>query len=148
MQKPSDVVAALVTKLRSIPELVAELSGEDSRIYAYEDVYPTSGTLIEAIYAAPSPSVMVAYSGWALQGTGPIQHAVSVYVRPAPDGSYIDLTRLMVYGVPAGQPLPMINCEINDNLDPMELSGGCTRQTDEAGFEYWLLTATFNEKWG
>ena len=40
MINPAELVDGLVTKLRDIPELVAEMNGDPGRIYAYHDAYP------------------------------------------------------------------------------------------------------------
>ncbi len=151
MVKPSDIVAALVALLRSIPDLVAEMGGDEERIYGYLDVYPVNVNRRNAIHNMPTPSVMVVYGDWGEDEFGagqPFSHSVTVYVRPPDGGCYSDLTRLLVYGVPSGQPLPMVNITVLDDLQPMKIEGRCGPDLDAEGVEFCALNVRFLEKWG
>lgn len=148
---PTVVRDALVTALRSIPGLVSQLNADAENIRAYEDVYPQNTNLAAAVHDMVPPSILVAYQTWGeteFGGGMPIRHRLSIYVRPAVDSSYSDLTALFVNGIPAGQPLPMITATIHADLDPMRLDGDCVRELDAEGVEYWILNVSFNEKWG
>ncbi len=75
-------------------------------------------------------------------------HRLTIYVKPATDSSYSDLTALLVNGIPAGQPLPLIRAKIHGDLLPMRVEGECGREVDADGVEYWTLNVSFIEKWG
>ncbi|HWQ55165.1 MAG TPA: hypothetical protein VN442_15870 [Bryobacteraceae bacterium] len=80
----SVLVNNLVAILRDIPELVVEMGGEESRIYAYHDQYPKNISLTHAIHSMPAPSIMAVW-----QGTGPgsfggfdvWKHQVTLFLR-------------------------------------------------------------------
>ncbi len=151
MIAPTEVRDALVAALRAVPELVAQMKGDAGRIAGYEDVYPQNTNLPAAIYGMVQPSILVAYEAWGAAEFGggqPMKHRLMVCVKPATDTSYSDLTALLVNGVPAGQPLPLITTTIHDGLDPMRVEGECSRELDADGVEYWTLNVSFIEKWG
>lgn len=148
---PSALVAALVAKLRLVPELVTGMGGDATRIYGYLDVYPQNTNRMKAVHSMPSPAVMVCYDDWGEGSMGPgapINHSLSIYVRPADGAAYADLTTYLVAGVPAGQTLAMCNVTILDDLDLMRIEGRCGPSLDEEGIEFCSLKISFNEKWG
>jgi hypothetical protein len=148
---PAEIVDALVVLLRGIPELVDSVGGDEEKIFAYVDQYPQNVNLPRAIHVMPSPAVMVAYQDWGEGSFGagqPINHRLTIYVRPAVESSYSDMTAILVNGIPSGQPLSLINATIKDGLDPMKIEGRCGRQLDAEGVEFWELNISFNEKWG
>jgi hypothetical protein len=151
MMLPADVVDLLVAQLRAIPDLVTELGGDPGVISAYVDVYPSATNLPKAVTTMRSPSILVVYDSWGI-GSGdsshPFNHRVEIYMRPRDGGSYSRLSSLLVNGTPDGQPLPMINVQMNPDLLPMAIEGRCTRELDSEGVEYWLLSISFNETWG
>ena len=57
MIDPSEIVDALITLLRDIPDLVIEMGGDPERIYAYHDQYPKKVSLTHAIHQMPAPSI-------------------------------------------------------------------------------------------
>jgi hypothetical protein len=63
MTNPGLLLAAVISAMRSIGPLVTELGEDESNIYAYTDAYPAESRIINAIYSAPRPSIMVAYGG-------------------------------------------------------------------------------------
>lgn len=151
MIKPTDIADALVALLRAIPDLVDEMGGDEQRISAYPDVYPYNVDLQKAVHDMPSPSILIAYRDWGEGSMGkgqPINHLLTIFLRPGAESSYSDLTTLLINGIPAGQPLAMINAEVHADLDPMRIEGRCGRQQDAEGVEYWELNISLNEKWG
>jgi hypothetical protein len=151
MMLPANVVDALVAKLQVIPDLVAELGGDPGAISAYVDVYPSATNLPKAVTGMRSSSILVVYDSWGTGSEGgfhPINHRVEIYMRPRDGGSYSTLSTHLVNGIPAGQPLPMINLMIDSGLLPMAIEGRCTRELDSEQVEYWLLPISFNETWG
>lgn len=147
MVNPSEIVSSLVSLLKTIPDLVELLGNNSERIYAYLDIYPQNVNLQKAVHDMESPSVMVAYQDWGIEG-GPIIHHLTIYMRPGTDTSYSDMTLLFVDGVPAGSPVALINASIHDDLDLMRIEGRCARQLDSEGVEFWQLDISLNEKWG
>ncbi len=154
MVNPSELIDALVSKLRDIPDLVGEVGGDEERIFAYHDQYPARSRLQDAIYAQPSPSVMAVWQG-SDQGSrgdfGAWQHHVSLYLRAKeeyaepPDG-YYRLYRLICEGVPAGgDGQTMINTTVHDSCDPLREVPRIARQLD-GPFDYFEIQMSFIEK--
>jgi hypothetical protein len=145
--KPSDITAAIVTLLQAIPDLVEAMGDDEERIYAYDDTYPVSVNRSDAIRNAPSPSVMVMYrsTGEAVAG-GVWTHRVSLYLRPQDGGSYSDLAYLIFSGVPTGQSLAFVDCEVHSGLDPMRFEGEAAPVVDEEGVEYMEVNLRFEER--
>jgi hypothetical protein len=151
---PSEIVEALITLLRDIPDLVAEIGGDPERIYAYHDRFPDKVSLEMAKYEMPAPGVMVAWQGTRLGDRGGFnawKHDYSIYLRAKPESGnppagYYKLYRLIVKGVPAsgdGQPLQYTtvhaSCEPMDDIPPIQ------RQTDAAGVDYFEISMSFTE---
>ncbi|MBX5496672.1 MAG: hypothetical protein IRZ15_15160, partial [Bryobacteraceae bacterium] len=57
------LVDNLVALLRDIPELVAEMGGDEQKIFAYHDQYPKRASLAAAIHEMPAPGIMAAWQG-------------------------------------------------------------------------------------
>jgi hypothetical protein len=151
MVDPEDLVDELVALLRAVPALVTAMGEDATRIYGYDDEYPQTTNLPRAIHKMASPSVMVVYAGFGIGSMGrgqPINHAVTICVRPGPDASIFDIGKLLVDGTPTGQAVAMIYLTVDTALDPMEVEGRYNRQVDAEGVEYWELNISFNEKWG
>ena len=55
MINPAEITNSLVSLLREIPELVAEVGGDPERIFAYHDLYPKRVSLELAKYQMPAP---------------------------------------------------------------------------------------------
>jgi hypothetical protein len=111
MINPAELVDLFVAKLRAIPELVAEMEGDDQRIYAYHDSYPKRVSLPLAIYEMPVPAVMVAWQGTTPGTFGASEawkHNISLYLRARetfaadPPSAYYKLFSLIVNGTPNG----------------------------------------------
>ena len=151
---PSDLIEALVAKLRDIPDLVGEVGGDEERIFAYHDRYPDRSRLMDAIHQQPIPSVMVAWQG-SDQGSrgdfGAWRHHLSLYLRAKeeygdlPDG-YYRLYRLICEGVPAGgDGLRMIDATVHDGCDPLMEVPRIARQLD-GPLDYFEVQMSFIEK--
>jgi hypothetical protein len=154
MINPAEIIDALVSLLRDIPELVDEVGGDPERIFAYHDRYPRNVSLEMARYEMPSPSVMVAY-----QGTGPgsfgtsevWKHEISISLRAreeadegaAPAG-YYRLFRLITKGVPASVNQSLNNATVHASCQPMD-TPAMRRQTDAAGVDYFEIAMSFTE---
>jgi hypothetical protein len=60
---PEVIMAAVVTKLQSVTELVDELDGDVDAIRAFVDRYPSQTSLDQEIETAPVPSIILGYQG-------------------------------------------------------------------------------------
>src|SRR5690348_17044531 len=109
MINPAELVDNLVTALRSIPDLVAEMDGDTERIYAYHDRYPKRSNLAHAIHQMPAPAIMAVWQGTqpgSFGGMDVWKHQVTLYlrVRETADSetpAYHRMFRLITKGVPA-----------------------------------------------
>jgi len=152
---PSEIVDALVALLRSIPDLVEELGGDENSIFAYHDRYPKNVSLARAIYGQPSPSVMVAWQGTALGSEGSFaawRHSISIFLRAAEDAGdeipagYYTLYRLILKGIPeAGDGQPMLYTRIHESCNPMDDIPSIQRQADAEGVDYFEIQMSFTE---
>ena len=153
MIDPSALVSNLVTMLRDIPDLVAEMGGDPERIYAYHDQYPKRVSIAHAIHQMPAPSVMAVWMGTSPGSFGGVdvwKHQIMVYLRAKetfdgePPTAYYRLFRLLTKGVPAGVGQPMLNTTVHPNCYPMDLPL-IQRQTDAEGVDYFEVHITFTE---
>jgi hypothetical protein len=106
---PAELVDNLVALLRDIPELVAEMEGDEQRIFAYHDQYPKRASLAAAIHEMPAPGIMAAWQGTSPGSFGGVdvwRHQVTLYLRARetfdgdPPTAYYRLFRLITKGVP------------------------------------------------
>jgi hypothetical protein len=153
MIDPSILINTLVSLLREIPDLVAEMDGNPERIYAYHDQYPKKVSLALAIHQMPAPSIMAAWQGTAPGSFGSNdvwKHQVSLYLRARetfdgdPPTAYYRLFRLITKGIPASAGLPMINATIHPSCYPMDVPS-IQRATDAEGLDYFEVNMTFTE---
>jgi hypothetical protein len=153
MIDPSTLIDALVALLRDVPDLVAEMSGDGARIYAYHDQYPKKASLALAIHQMPAPAIMAAWQGTAPGSFGGVdvwKHQVTLFLRARetfegdPPTAYYRLFRLITKGVPAGAGVPMLNATVLPSCYPMDLPS-IQRATDADGLDYFEVPMTFTE---
>ncbi len=153
MIDPSVLVDNLVDLLRDIPELVAEVAGDEERVFAYHDQYPKRSSLANAIHQMPAPSVMAVWQGTApgsFSSAEVWKHQVTLYLRARetfdgdPPTAYYRLFRLITKGVPASAAVPMLNATVHPSCHPMDLPL-IQRQTDAEGLDYFEVPITFTE---
>lgn len=148
----SELVNNLVTRLREIPELVTEMNGDASRIYAYHDQYPKRSSLAVAIHQMPVPAILVAWQGTVpgtFGGMDVWKHQVTLYLRARETADseappYYHLHRLVTKGVPASADAPMCNLTVHPSCYPMDLPA-IQRATDAEGLDYFEVPITFTE---
>jgi len=149
----SALVDSLVGLLRGIPELVAEMNGDEQRIYAYHDLYPKKVSLAFAIHQSPAPSIMVAWQGTAPGTFGGVdvwKHQLSLFLRSRetrdtdPPTAYYRLFRLITKGVPDSIGVPMLNATVHTSCYPMDLPS-IQRATDAEGLDYFEVNMFFTE---
>lgn len=153
MIDPAQLIDNLVALLRDIPDLIAEMGGDEQRIFVYHDQYPKRSSLAAAIHDMPSPSIMAAWQGTAPGGFGGFdvwKHSVTLYIRARetfdgdPPTAYYRLFRLITKGVPASAGVPMLNVTVHPSCYPMDLPL-IQRQTDAEGLDYFEVPITFTE---
>lgn len=160
MIDPGEILEALVTKWRLIPDLLTELTppGDvsltpEERIYGYHDLFPHQSSLPVAIHKMPAGSVMLVWEGTGIGG-GRMEvwrHQFAAYLRlrvhaeeePTPP-TYYRMFRFLTKGVPTGQDQPIINLTVHANCQPMDLPS-LARDTDAEGLDYFKVTLTFTE---
>jgi len=149
----SELVDSLVALLRDIPELVAEMGGDASRIYAYHDQYPKRSSLALAIHQMPAPSIMATWQGTvpgSFGGSDVWKHQVTLYLRSRetldgdPPTAYYKLFRLVTKGVPAAAGAPMLNVTVHPSCYPMDVPS-IQRSTDAEGLDYFEVQISFVE---
>lgn len=153
MINPADLVDNFVAMLRDIPDLVAEMSGDDGRIFAYHDQYPKRSSLANAIHQMPAPSIMAVWQGTqpgAFGGMDVWKHQVTLFLRARetfdgdPPTAYYRLFRLITKGVPGSAGVPMLNVTVHPSCYAMDLPL-IQRQTDAEGLDYFEVPVTFTE---
>lgn len=153
MINPADLVDNLVALLRAIPDLVAEMGGDEQRIFAYHDEYPKRASLATAIHDMPAPGTMAAWQGTTPGGFGGVdvwKHQVTLYLRARetfdgdPPTAYYRLFRLIAKGVPSSLGVPLINATVHPSCYPMDLPL-IQRQTDAEGLDYFEAPLSFTE---
>jgi len=153
MIDPAQLIDNLVALLRDIPELVAEMGGDEQRIFAYHDQYPKRVSLATAIHDMPAPGIMAAWQGTAPGGFGGFdvwKHSVTLYIRARetfdsdPPTAYYRLFRLITKGVPVSAGIAMLNATVHPSCYPMDLPL-IQRQTDAEGLDYFEVPITFTE---
>lgn len=120
MRNSGDLITAIVTKLKAITGVITEMGGDNSRIFAYEDEFPTSLNLQKAIYEMPDPAIMVIWNG-----TGPTgaryevwAHRFSLALKAA--NKFSALCAAISNGVPTGgDGLNFRRTTIHSDCDPI-----------------------------
>jgi hypothetical protein len=150
---PSEIAEALVAALRDIPDLVAELGGDETRIYAYHDRFPDRVSHERAKETMEHPAIMIVWMGTRLarreQHTA-WEHRFSLFLRAKPEtgdppDSYYKLYRLILTGVPAkGDGLEMQYATIHPDCLPFG-EPGMDRTIDTVGVDLFEISLSFDE---
>src|ERR1035437_8873937 len=151
MIDPYELVDDLVTALQDIPDLVAAMGADKTRIFAYRDTYPKKVSLVHAIHTMPAPGCMAVW-----QGSGPgsfggmdvWKHQVTLFLRvgqPPPPSAFSPLFGLITKGEPVTTgDIQMINLTVHASCYPMDLPQ-IQRQTDAEGLDYFEVPLSFTE---
>ena len=155
MINPAELIDALVDMLRDIPELVSEMGGDEERIFAYHDRYPTKVRLEQAKNLMLHPGMMVAYEGVepGLFNASEIwQHKLSLTIRAGEESdyespaAYYRILRLVVKGVPTvGDGVAMNYATVHASFHPFGSGFRMERQTDAEGIDYFGALLIFTE---
>lgn len=150
MVDTNDIIDALITQLRDIPDLVTAVGGDETRIFAYKDAYPGSVSLREAVYSQTTPSVMVAFEARKRDKNGEwptVRHDLLVIVRPSSVSGYATIAALITEGTPTTAALPMYILEIHADCLPFGVDlPELQRESDANGIDYYTLLLSFKEK--
>ena len=151
MINPAEILDALISKLREIEDLVEEMDGDATRIYAFHNLYPKESNLAHAIFTQPVPSILAVWNG-----TGPgsfgrneaWKHHFALYLRARETdeatASYARLFRLLTKGVPPSTGLALQYSTIHDDCLPMD-TPTIHRDTDQESLDYFQVDLTFTE---
>jgi hypothetical protein len=153
MIDPAVLVDAVVSALRNIPDLLAEVAGDPERIYGYKDRPPDNVSLDEAIYRMPARSVMVAWQEMAPGNFGQSEvwkHQISIFIRAddskdlnASSSSFYRIFRAIWKGQnSAGQTLA--DYPVHNSFYPMDVPT-IRRTPDVEGVDFFEVTTTFTE---
>ena len=152
MINPSTLAGALVSKMRAITALVTDMGSVSDRIFAYEDQFPTSTDVREAINAMKAPSMMVVFDGTAQarrQGREVWQHRFSILIR---GGKPTDIWTHFVNGVPTGQGTDGLNIrrtEIHSSVYAMDtptIQRQVLMVSEFASLDYFQIQISLIEK--
>jgi hypothetical protein len=152
---PTDLLFALVRKLRDIQPLVAELNGMPELINPYVDVYPENTSLDAALHHLRNPEMVVAFVGMTPSTYGQIQvqaYQYNGYFRagadvPNPAGSATRIMNALLWGLvsenqqplqyqPSESWVPGVHLLIRD-LPVIQ------RQQDREGLDLWTVSFEF-----
>lgn len=149
MINPADLVAALVTALRDIPAYVTEMNGDASNIFAYEDQFPTTASVQQAIAKMTPPQTMVVFEGTS-QGNFDRnevwKHRISIIQRAY--GKSTTLWHLFVNGIPASGTQRLFYTNILSTCMPMDIPSVQRVPllvSQDAIIDFYQISATFTE---
>ena len=149
----SEIITNLIAMLRDVPDLVTEVGGDPTRIYAYHDQYPKNVSLAHAIHAMPAPAIMAVWHGTQPGSFGGVdvwKHLITLFLRARetfdgdPPTAYYRLFRLIAKGVPTAAGTALENATVHPSCYPMDLPS-IQRQTDAEGLDYFEVPLSFTE---
>lgn len=142
---PSQLIAAIVALLRDTPTLVTALNGDATRVRAYHDQADDVPNLAEAVYAMPSPSLLVVLGDISPVSLGQGSsdgYEVEIYLR-GPALFQSDGRELILDGEPAsGGGNPFRYLSPVTWVDPPD-AGSYQALEDSEGQDYRLLSLTY-----
>lgn len=153
MLKPSTIVDAVVTSLKTIPDLVTVIT-DSTRIYAFHFMYGKEASLAQAINRMLQPSVMVVWSGTMggnFSGYQIWKHHIDIYFRTPntanmdPAIAYEDVFWLMMNSAVNSGSLNIRQIELlPGQLDLME-TPSAHHMIDEEGQDMFVAKCVFGE---
>ena len=117
MTNPTDIVSAVVNKLKAIPGLVALLTSS-SQITGHSQSFPAK-TFQEAIYEISPPAVLVAWRGLTSTRMG-LSHTILIAMRPGSGVTAGQMIAAILDGVPTGAPTKFLFDEPHSALSHPE----------------------------
>ena len=144
MTNARELVDNFVALLRQIPELVAEMDGDSSRIRAYHDSFPEASSLESAVHTMQAPGILVAWMGEEPGSIGELQayrQRLRVCIRAR---NYYKVCGLLRHGVPTSIGVPMIRATVHPSCLPMDLPRS-ERRTDAEQLDYFEVDVSFLE---
>ena len=145
MLNPRIIADAIVSALRTIPDLVAAMAGEASRISAYHYLYGADNRLDLAINKMKPPSILVVFEGTQpgdFDGSTIWKHHFCVYIRVATAAnmvlplSYEDIWTLIVNEPVNGGAQNIRSVNLVDGVDIMD-TPGIIHMLDEDRMDYF-----------
>jgi hypothetical protein len=161
MINPKTILGEWVTALRSCPDLVTAIGGDDNNIRPFMEGLADHNNLRLAILQMPPGSILVAWNGTTPRrltgGALHFAHRFSIYLRAPEQNStatYADLFWLLVSAIPTGAPSwsSLLHFQIDPDCYPMDLDlPSAQRNTvvvsaDGATLDYFEVQATLVEQ--
>lgn len=138
----------IIAAWRAIPELVTEMGGDPSRIYAHEHGYMSSVERAAYSENANAPSVLLVWTGKLGR-----MHNFEIYIQPDPDRSLMDLLVLLESGTPVAvtDGLPILWAQFHPNFDPMTTGISFSMRSvyvdpGKPGLDYWVGNFSLGER--
>ncbi len=146
MTNPTDLLDAIVTSLRAIPELVTLLAGDGANIVAYKHQWPSATSWMLALRQQKAGGIMVLYRGTGIAQWGRIPsraHNFSLLVR---DGEGVDVCAIWTAIIDGGfRSAADIHADVDMVQDPsFELR--TIAVTETAYLDYWEAQFALTEK--
>lgn len=143
-----DIQSAIVTALRGSPDVLVQVGGTSSRIYAYEDKYPGGVNYFQGIDQMKPPSIMVAWVGTSPVDFGDArqwQHRFSLIQMP--NGRISDMTKAIVNGEVTAYGAPFIECDFGLSIDPAGdiIHQRSTVDYGDAALQYYETLLSYTE---
>lgn len=159
MLKPSALVDAVVVALQSNQDLVAEMLGDPTRIYAHHYLYGTENKLAEALYKMAAPNILVVWEGTVggdFNGMTIWKHKVSCYIRATnaakavTPSSYENIWHAMVNKPVLGgqqnlRQIQLTGIELPPGSVDLMDTPSIDHLTDEEGMDYFVARFVFPE---
>lgn len=147
MVDPSDILDAVVTKLKAIPGVVTLVTSANN-IYAHTPDFPTVNSLQQALNSMGAPSILVAYeSGQTGTDTIAWTHYISIYVMPR--GDVFALLAAIINGIPTTDSEKFQDIEVLADLDcahELSILPPESRDFGEVSFDFWSIRLGYREK--
>ncbi len=154
-----ELIDGLVGLLQTVPDLLAAVGDDATKVYSYHDSFPERIDIEQARRLMPVPSVMVSYRGMPVRGEmDPWEHRVEVDLRigretPPPEApdpgettarGYYRMIRALAKGKPAGWEQAITSRKVLASCYAAQFES-IQRQSDREGVDYFEVIMSFRE---
>lgn len=159
MVDPGEIREAIVTTLRTLPELIDEFfEGDEAtdKIIEYRDALPTENNLRQFVHDMPAPGILVAHnesgtpSGLQRNPALQARHSFLLFMRvgnveSGDPQSYTRMLSSIIDGVPDGETAPFQHLQLHPHSDLDEWT--FESEADAEGVDYRTLELIFSDRW-